>query len=224
LALMFGRFMKGINRALTQPPRSCLRCGVEYQPKAYVQLYCGSPRDKDSCAYLSGRERAKRKYAAGREAFRVAARKNHRLVHYGVTPEQYEQILNEQQGACAICRRIPEGRVLHVAHDHATKKIRGLLCDMCNGALGMFQDRRDLLFVAAAYLEKPQIEPTVLPIGRSEGRRRARGRPKLTNEQIKRIRTLYAQGYEQIAIAELFGITQSNVACIVNHITWKEVA
>lgn len=222
---MTGRFAKGINRALNQSPRRCLRCNNEYQPKSYTQLYCGSARVKGSCAYLAGRERTKRKYDADREAFRAEARKSQRIVHYGVTPEQFDQLLSEQQGACAICRQQPdEGRVLHVDHDHHTKKIRGLLCDTCNGGLGMFKDQQDLLRAAVAYLEKPQREPAICPLGRSEGQRRSRGRPKLTNEQIKKIRELYEEGHEQTVIAVLFGITQSNVACIVNRITWKEVA
>jgi hypothetical protein len=55
----------------------------------------------------------------------------------------------EQDGVCAICREAPAE---HVDHDHATNRVRGLLCFNCNGALGQFRDRADLMLKAATYL------------------------------------------------------------------------
>lgn len=55
---------------------------------------------------------------------------------YGITRENYYSILSEQGGACYLCLRTPEEirRRQHLAidHDHATGKIRGLLCYNCN--------------------------------------------------------------------------------------------
>ena len=58
-------------------------------------------------------------------------------------------MLAEQDGLCAICREAPAE---HVDHDHETERVRGLLCFNCNGALGQFRDRRDLMLRAIAYL------------------------------------------------------------------------
>jgi len=55
----------------------------------------------------------------------------------------------EQDGLCAICR---EAKAEHVDHDHNTGRVRGLLCFNCNGALGQFRDRDDLMLRAIAYL------------------------------------------------------------------------
>lgn len=58
-------------------------------------------------------------------------------------------MLAEQLGVCAICKEAPAE---HVDHDHETGRVRGLLCFNCNGALGQFRDRTDLMLQAVAYL------------------------------------------------------------------------
>ena len=75
---------------------------------------------------------------------------------YGVSAEEFEAMLVTQDGACAICRSTtPGGRGnFHVDHDHATGRIRGLLCHGCNVGLGNFRDQPDLLETAAAYLRR----------------------------------------------------------------------
>ena len=67
------------------------------------------------------------------------------LRKYGITPEQYAQMLLDQGGVCAICG-LPETRILHgqvcqlcVDHDHETGEVRGLLCFMCNTTLGKLE-------------------------------------------------------------------------------------
>jgi hypothetical protein len=75
--------------------------------------------------------------------------------HYGLTYEDYSSLLFQQQGACAICgMREDEGRRtrLSVDHCHLTKKVRGLLCNMCNLGLGKFRDDPQRLQAAADYL------------------------------------------------------------------------
>lgn len=74
------------------------------------------------------------------DAYKRTCRKN-RLRVYGITIKQYEEMLKRQGGCCAICGGINEnGRRLAVDHDHETGKNRGLLCDKCNLAIGLFGD------------------------------------------------------------------------------------
>jgi len=71
---------------------------------------------------------------------------------YNLTLEEYNQILSEQDGVCAICK--VEGTPhLSVDHDHETGKIRGLLCKKCNLGLGYFNDSANLTQKATDYLK-----------------------------------------------------------------------
>lgn len=75
---------------------------------------------------------------------------------YGITLDQYHAMLEQQGERCAICQRVikPVGRSTHIDHDHATGKVRGLLCEQCNAGLGQFKDRPEVLRAAATYLER----------------------------------------------------------------------
>lgn len=74
----------------------------------------------------------------------------------GLTKTQYESMLVEQGGCCALCGARTPGKVKKhfcIDHDHATDRVRGLLCDACNRALGLFKDNSEILRRAAAYIE-----------------------------------------------------------------------
>lgn len=74
--------------------------------------------------------------------------------NYGITLQQRNDMFDQQSGLCAICRDRSVGRRLQVDHDHKTGKVRKLLCPSCNNALGMVDDRPDLLKAMIAYLEE----------------------------------------------------------------------
>jgi hypothetical protein len=72
---------------------------------------------------------------------------------YGISLVQYERLLEQQDGVCAICDRPPRGRpVLDVDHDHLTGLVRGLLCGNCNRAVGLLDDNPELFDKAKAYI------------------------------------------------------------------------
>jgi predicted transcriptional regulator len=78
----------------------------------------------------------------------------------GVSKEQYDNMLKNQNGVCAICSS-PTGHWsknkrrarLAVDHDHKTGNLRGLLCGNCNRGLRWFRDSKELLLKAVRYLE-----------------------------------------------------------------------
>lgn len=91
---------------------------------------------------------------------------NKKHAHYvrqqrlGMSAEHYNRLMEEQDEVCAICKQpersvTPNGnpRALAADHCHATGAIRGLLCNRCNRAIGMFEDCPNTLVDAANYLK-----------------------------------------------------------------------
>jgi hypothetical protein len=78
---------------------------------------------------------------------------------YGITLAGYNALLEKQGGVCAICHQPQrethkngKAYMLAVDHDHSTGKVRGLLCNKCNQALGALSDSVTLLQRAIDYL------------------------------------------------------------------------
>jgi hypothetical protein len=71
-------------------------------------------------------------------------------------PELHAEILRSQGDTCAICRSAePKGRgYWHVDHEHATGRVRGILCNGCNSGLGLFHESIGSLRAAVRYLER----------------------------------------------------------------------
>ncbi len=83
---------------------------------------------------------------------------------YGIEPEDYFDMLESQGGGCAIClSKTPSDRhysrrgkqeMFHVDHCHSTGRVRGLLCHLCNRALGLIRDNHSIAESMSAYLRK----------------------------------------------------------------------
>lgn len=72
---------------------------------------------------------------------------------YGIDHAEYNAMLDRQDGKCAICKdKCKSGKRLCVDHDHATGRVRGLLCSRCNTALGSLDDDTTRLQMAIDYL------------------------------------------------------------------------
>jgi hypothetical protein len=171
--------------------KRCVKCGVDqplelfYRAKGTRDGYRG---DCKACF----RARAKARYPEVREANIARARKwrednlerfqenqrrmrntpegklrqraGHLKRKFGMTIEQYDEMLKAQGGGCFICGRPPrEDSSLHVDHDHSTGKVRGILCFCCNNALADFQDDPSVLRKAASYVttNSPEAEEEI---------------------------------------------------------------
>ncbi len=77
------------------------------------------------------------------------ARKSNLKKRYGLSVEQYKELLERQGGKCVFC---DNGGILDVDHDHKTGKVRGLLCRHHNAVIGYIE--RDGLARLAEYLAR----------------------------------------------------------------------
>ena len=141
--------------------KTCSMCGETKPLDAYKPERGGRRANCRACDTVRHREWRER----NREHVRAYDRQTHRKVDgwrthiarkYGLMIVDYERLLQDQDGGCAICRTdAPGGRGkrFHIDHDHKTGQVRGLLCSRCNQMLGYSGDSREVLVAAARYLD-----------------------------------------------------------------------
>ena len=119
--------------------------------RAYLRNVSPEVKAKRAVYHKAWRERNKERFAAYRKKYRGDRRPAHLTDRYGITTEQYETMLRDQHGACAICERVPD-EILRVDHDHVTGRVRALLCRKCNTGIGFLGDSVPTLTKALMYL------------------------------------------------------------------------
>lgn len=92
-----------------------------------------------------------------RPGYKLITRKKNLKRKYGITVKVYDTMLAEQNGKCTVCDATPGKRRLCVDHDHTTGKVRELLCNHCNAALGQVDDNIEILTNLIAYLKKHEV-------------------------------------------------------------------
>lgn len=84
----------------------------------------------------------------------LVARKAELKRIYNITFEDYMNMFINQGEVCAICKdECKTKKMLSVDHDHITGKVRGLLCNRCNSALGMLRDNPVIIKRALLYIQ-----------------------------------------------------------------------
>jgi hypothetical protein len=95
---------------------------------------------------------------SSKEYYRRRGKHVMRMREYGLTQEVFEHMLVEQGNACAICRVTfgeaggSRAETPNVDHDHATGRVRALLCINCNFLIGHCREDPALLAAASLYL------------------------------------------------------------------------
>jgi len=133
--------------------------------------YCKSCESSNSGEY---QKRNKDKANAYRDKYRANNQKSLRVTELrrqakikGYDPDEAQAIFEQHDGKCDICRRTPKEansskKYLSIDHCHSTNKIRGMLCNNCNLALGMLQDSPELLAKAIEYIKAHKIKVTLI--------------------------------------------------------------
>lgn len=156
-----------------EPEKRCRSCG---KSKPLSEFYLQSRTDRhgnrirhSNCKTCTKRTKDEWRKKHPRKNERLYRRCN--LRRYGITVVEYDALFAEQGGLCAICGQperktykprpgwvpaFPTGTPLRLAvdHCHSTGKVRGLLCQDCNRALGIFRDDPAILRAAAMYVER----------------------------------------------------------------------
>lgn len=130
----------------------CPKCKVNKPITEFHKNSARSNRDGYSswCKLCSNKSR-KKNYENNKSS--KYERQNSWLIYkYGITKEQYDNILEQQDCVCYLCGGTNlNGKALSVDHNHKTGEIRGLLCSHCNRSLGWFEKRKDKIL---KYLER----------------------------------------------------------------------
>ena len=110
----------------------------------------------DNKNYDAKKERKKNRSRLWNRLNKNHIRSQRLLEKYGITLEDYELMMENQNHTCKICGTDEaRGRgTWHVDHCHTTGKVRGLLCYNCNVGLGNFKDNAAVLASAIKYLNE----------------------------------------------------------------------
>lgn len=142
--------------------KSCSRCKEE---KSVSEFYISKGRISSACKSCKSdmykdwekRNPEKRKEIHSKH-YEKTARWHVLKYKYGISKQEYEAMLFYQDGKCAICyttnSRHNKSNNLLVDHCHDSLKIRGLLCNRCNTALGLINDETSILKRMIEYLNK----------------------------------------------------------------------
>jgi hypothetical protein len=133
----------------------CEECGIEFQAYRAFQRFCSK--------YCCGRSIEKSPERQGhKKRWRemIATRNYYLLNRYGITQNQYDELLQRQGGGCAICGKTPEqeGKNLAVDHIHSGSnvgEIRGILCSYHNHRVVGKHTDPILLRKVADYIDGP---------------------------------------------------------------------
>lgn len=131
--------------------KECAFCKDSFITNASRQKFCSA-----KCRSRDFEQKPHRKHGFNRKKSHLRSQ----LKPFGLSVEDYEFELQNQNYVCAICGEFEttthQGtlRRLAVDHDHKTGCYRGLLCGNCNKGIGLFKDNVALLKQAIRYLEK----------------------------------------------------------------------
>lgn len=140
--------------------RICSKCEIEkpysdfsFASQTKTDLAKGVRRKKAQCRACDSRETSAYYRRDGLEAARKRYREEYYSRKYGLDKALSKalSIAEVRTGRCPICKTTEK---LVLDHDHATEKVRELICSSCNTLLGAAGDSLDVLYEAIAYIKR----------------------------------------------------------------------
>lgn len=140
--------------------KKCTVCEEEKPLSAFYKMKASKDGHGYRCKTCDNT--ARKKWKEKNPLRSAYSERNRRLKYvYGIDIPTYEKMFKEQNHCCAICGASENSTVgerkdwnFAVDHCHKTGSVRGLLCNSCNRALGLFQDNPEFLSKAITYLSK----------------------------------------------------------------------
>jgi hypothetical protein len=124
----------------SQGLKTCTSC----REIKHLEDFYGDPRHTDG------------KQSFCKECFNQKSNDRYLMHEYGITSKEFKELMDAQDGRCAICRRAPKNYKFNIDHDHNNHKLRGLLCVNCNTNLLPYVERfPEWIKDAFSYLENP---------------------------------------------------------------------
>jgi len=127
--------------------KTCTKCGLEKELDHFYKCRTSFLGRSSQCK-LCTNKRMKANYDP------IKSRAKNLKNRFGITLDEYDALLESQEGCCKICGSNEpgvKGRFV-VDHNHDTNEVRGLLCWSCNVGLGHLKDSPDILQSALIYL------------------------------------------------------------------------
>lgn len=141
--------------------KTCTKCNETKELSNFYKAknnLDGHRNDCKECCAAYNKEWQKKNPEKARKAWRKAEAKSRdgfrrRASKYGLTKDQLKKMLDDANGVCAICGREPNNYLV-IDHCHTSGKVRDVLCEPCNQALGLFADNIEYMQSAIEYLKK----------------------------------------------------------------------
>ena len=161
---------------ISKPVAEMVKNGNGYKSKCKLCRNEEARKKSDENPDLREKERlrGKEKYLRRKEVHKTICktyynehlpeRKNlHLKKTYGITLEDKNNMRDSQENMCLICKKeFVDDKSAYVDHCHTTKKVRGLLCHLCNSGLGYFKDNIENMERAIEYLKLSSLSDIVL--------------------------------------------------------------
>jgi hypothetical protein len=150
--------LDAFSRGRGRPASWCKECSAEHA-RAWYEANREKVLADRKVWYEANRERINAKQREYRRLNPERKRAYRLKYEFGITVEDYNRMVEDQGGNCAICLLPPAGtgrntQRLHIDHDHETGEIRGLLCHACNTSLGQLAEDHERMQRMIDYVTK----------------------------------------------------------------------
>lgn len=126
---------------------------ISARNKLWKQNNLDKVKEHRRVTYYNNQEKVLEKCRQYRSSLSPERKLKIKLRQYGLSVEEFLEIIDKQENKCAICGEKPKhNRKLAIDHNHITGQVRGLLCFKCNSSIGLLNEDVVILNKIIEYL------------------------------------------------------------------------